>query len=120
VGLSEGQARAIYRDVRILRASFADNDRAQAERDTAGLVKVITSGRGRILGAGIVGAGAGESIQTWVLAIGQRLGIGAVAKMIAPYPTRGEANKRAAGEFFAPKLFGKTTRRLVRLLAGLP
>lgn len=120
VGLSEGEARAIYRHVRISRASFAENDRAQAERDTAGFVKVITSGHGRILGAGIVGAGAGELIQTWVLAIGQRLGIGAVAKMIAPYPTRGEANKRAAGEFFAPKLFGKSTRRLVRLLAGLP
>jgi hypothetical protein len=40
--------------------------------------------------------------------------------MIAPYPTRGEANKRAAGAFFAPKVFGGRTRRLVRLLARLP
>ena len=120
VGMGETEARALYRNVQVLRSSFADNDRAQAERDTEGLVKVITSRHGRILGAGIVGAGAGELIQTWVLAISRGLGVSAVATMIAPYPTRGEANKRAAGEFFAPKLFGKGTRRLVRLLARLP
>ncbi|HYN39865.1 MAG TPA: FAD-dependent oxidoreductase [Rhodospirillales bacterium] len=120
VGLSEAQARALYRGVEILRTPFAENDRAQAERDTDGLVKVIVTRHGRILGAGIVGAGAGDLIQTWVLAIGRRLGIGAVASMIAPYPTRGEANKRAAGAFFAPKLFGDRARRLVRLLARLP
>lgn len=120
VGMSEAEARASYRNVKVLRASFAQNDRARTEREVDGLVKVITSSHGRILGAGIVGAGAGELIQTWVLAIGRGLPISAVATMIAPYPTRGEASKRAAGEFFAPKLFGQGTRRLVRLLARLP
>ena len=63
--------------------------------------------------------GAGELIQTWVLAMSQRLKIGAVATMIAPYPTLGEASKRAAGAFYAPKLFSERTRWLVRLLARL-
>ena len=74
---------------------------------------------GKILGASILGAQAGELIQVWVLAIGQGLNIKALAGMIAPYPTLGEASKRAAGSFFAPKLFGERTKRLVRVLARL-
>jgi pyruvate/2-oxoglutarate dehydrogenase complex dihydrolipoamide dehydrogenase (E3) component len=119
VGLTEAQARSVHRDVMVLRASFRENDRAQAERSTDGLVKVVTDRRGRVLGAGIVGPSAGELIQTWVLAMSRRLRVGAVATMVAPYPTLGEANKRAAGSFYAPKLFSERTRAIVRLLARL-
>jgi pyruvate/2-oxoglutarate dehydrogenase complex dihydrolipoamide dehydrogenase (E3) component len=80
------------------------------------MVKVVVTPRGRIVGAGIVGPRAGELIQTWVLAIAEGVKIGAVAKMIVPYPTLGEASKRAAGSFFTPALFGERTRRMVRFL----
>jgi len=119
VGLTEAAARAAGHeggDLRILRWAYAENDRAQAEGTTAGLIKVVATRRGRVLGAGMVGAHAGESIHTWVLAIGQGLKLGAVASMIAPYPTLGEVSKRAAGSFFAPTLFGPRARRLVRFL----
>ena len=119
VGLTEARARAVHREITVLRASFGENDRAQAERSTDGLVKVLTDRRGRLLGAGIVGPSAGELIQTWVLAMSRRLRVGAVARMVAPYPTLGEANKRAAGNFYAPKLFSERTRAIVRLLAQL-
>jgi pyruvate/2-oxoglutarate dehydrogenase complex dihydrolipoamide dehydrogenase (E3) component len=119
IGLTEARARAVHRDVTVLRASFGENDRAQAERSTDGLVKVLTDRRGRILGAGIVGPSAGELIQTWVLAMSRGLRVGAVATMVAPYPTLGEANKRAAGNFYAPMLFSERTRAIVRLLARL-
>ena len=117
VGLTEDRARKRAGDIRVLRWPFAENDRARAERETDGLVKVITTPRGRILGAGIVGAHAGELIPAWVLAIGQKIKIGAVAGMIAPYPTLGEANKRAAGSFYTPALFGERTKRIVRFLS---
>ena len=117
VGLTEDRARQQAGDIRVLRWPFAENDRARAERETDGLVKVITTPRGRILGAGIVGAHAGELIHAWVLAIGQKIKIGAVAGMIAPYPTLGEANKRAAGSFYTPALFGERTKRIVRFLS---
>ena len=117
VGLTEDRARKQAGDIRVLRWPFAENDRARAERETDGLVKVITTPRGRILGAGIVGAHAGELIHAWVLAIGQKIKIGAVAGMIAPYPTLGEANKRAAGSFYTPALFGERTKRIVRFLS---
>jgi pyruvate/2-oxoglutarate dehydrogenase complex dihydrolipoamide dehydrogenase (E3) component len=81
------------------------------------MIKVVADKRGRVLGAGIVGAHAGETIQTWILAIAQKLKVGAVAAMIAPYPTLGEVNKRAAGSFYTPTLFSPRTRKLVRFLA---
>jgi pyruvate/2-oxoglutarate dehydrogenase complex dihydrolipoamide dehydrogenase (E3) component len=119
VGLGEAAARERHGDIRILRWPFAENDRARCERRTDGLVKVVTTPRGRVLGASIVGAHAGELIQPWVLALSQKLGVGAVAQMIAPYPTLGEASKRAAGSFYTAKLFSERTRWLVRLLAKL-
>jgi len=100
----------------VLRWSFAENDRAQSEKRTEGLIKVITTPKGVILGAGIVGLHAGELIQPWILAIGQKMRIGAIASMIAPYPTMAEANKRIAGSFYTDKLFSSATRRVVRLL----
>jgi pyruvate/2-oxoglutarate dehydrogenase complex dihydrolipoamide dehydrogenase (E3) component len=120
VGLTEAQAREKHGDdIRVLTWSFAENDRAQAERMTEGLVKVVVGARGRILGASIVGRHAGELLQPWVLAIGQGLKIGAMAGMIVPYPTLGEVSKRVAGSYFSPTLFGKGTRRLVRFLQRL-
>jgi hypothetical protein len=98
------------------RFPFAENDRARAERRTSGQVKVVVTTKGDILGASIVGAHAGELLQPWVLAIGQRLKIGALANMIAPYPTLGEVNKRVAGSFYTPTLFSERTRKVVRFL----
>jgi pyruvate/2-oxoglutarate dehydrogenase complex dihydrolipoamide dehydrogenase (E3) component len=117
VGLTEAAARAVERAPRVLRWRFAENDRAQTERETEGLVKIVTRGSGRILGASILGAGAGDLILPWTLAISQKLKISALANLIVPYPTRGEASKRAAGSYYTPALFSARTRRLVRLLA---
>ncbi len=117
IGLSESEAKARHHEIRIARWSFHENDRAQAERLTDGLVKVIATPRGRVLGVSILGARAGELIQLWGLAIQQGLKLSAVARMIAPYPTLGEVNKRAAGSFYTAALFGPRLRRLVRVLA---
>ncbi|MBL6927761.1 MAG: dihydrolipoamide dehydrogenase, partial [Rhodospirillales bacterium] len=46
-----------------------------------------------------------------------KMKLGAMAGMIAPYPTLSEINKRAAGSFFTPSLFGGRTKKLVRFLA---
>ncbi|MEM7443659.1 MAG: FAD-dependent oxidoreductase [Pseudomonadota bacterium] len=119
VGLTEAKAREQFQEIRVLRHPFAENDRALAEGETDGFAKIITTKRGRVLGATIVGAHAGELIHLWALAITQRLKIGAVATMIAPYPTLGEISKRAAGNFYTGSLFSDRTRRLVRLLLRL-
>jgi len=117
VGLTEAEARAAGHEIRILRWPYHENDRAQAEAETEGMVKAIVTPKGQILGCGIAGRAAGELIHTWVLAMSTKSKIGAIAQMIAPYPTLGEVSKRAAGSFYTPSLFSERTRWIVRLLA---
>jgi pyruvate/2-oxoglutarate dehydrogenase complex dihydrolipoamide dehydrogenase (E3) component len=112
-GLTEADARKAGHTVQVLSWSFEINDRAQAERQTEGLAKIILGAKGSILGATIVGPRAGELIGTWALAISQKLRIGAIASAVLPYPTLSEISKRAAGSYYTPKLFGAGTRRLV-------
>ena len=115
-GETEASARQKGLDITVTISPFATNDRARTERDSDGFVKVIGTKKGRVLGATIVGAQAGELIQVWCLAIAQGLKLSAMAGVVAPYPTRGEASKRAAGDFYAPRLFGERTRRLIKFL----
>ena len=121
VGMAEGAASAAYgaANIRVERVPLTGNDRARAERRTEGMVKVITHRDGQILGAGIVAPAAGEMIMAWSLAIARRQKIAAMASTIAPYPTYGDASKRAAGQFFTQRLFSPRTRALVRLLLKL-
>ncbi|MHC8491084.1 dihydrolipoyl dehydrogenase family protein [Thalassospira sp. SM2505] len=117
VGMTEAAARARHGDaIRVVTWDYAENDRARAEDDTTGFIKVITTPKGRILGAGIVGRQAGELIGLWSLAISRKMKIGAIAGMIAPYPTLGELSKRVAGAWYTPSLFSEKTRKIVRFL----
>jgi len=117
VGLTEMAARKKFGDdIRVVTWDYAENDRARAEADTTGFIKVTTTRKGRILGAAIVGRQAGELIGVWSLAISKKMKIGALAGMIAPYPTLGEISKRVAGAWYTPSLFGEKTRKLVRFL----
>ena len=119
VGLTEAQAKSRGITPTIYRWPFHDNDRAQAERETDGLIKVVCGPNGRILGAGIVGAHAGELIQIWSLAISLRLKIGAMTGWIAPYPTFGEISKRAAVTSLAAKAKDGRVRGLLAVLRSL-
>lgn len=115
-GLTEAQARARGIRIRALRWPYHDNDRARAERETGGHIKVITNRKGRILGVTIVGAQAGELITAWTLAISQKLNIRAFAAIVVPYPTLSEIGKRAAIDFFTPSLTASWVRRIIAWL----
>ena len=120
IGLNEAMAREKHGgDIRILRWPFAENDRAIATGKTDGLVKVITTPKGKILGCSILGANAGELILPWCLAIQNGLKIGAMAQVVAPYPTLSEASKRAAGSYYTASLFSARTRKVVRWVQKL-
>jgi len=116
VGLSEAEAREKHKEIRVLRWPYVENDRAQAERKTNGLIKVITDKKGKILGTSIVGHGAGEMINLWALAVTQGLKVGAMTGFVAPYPTMAEIGKRASTEFYKPMLQKWWLRKLVRFL----
>ncbi len=116
VGMTEVEARAYRRSIRVLRWPYHENDRAQAERETRGHIKVVTSKTGRILGATIVGTHAGELIGTWTLAISQWMNIRAMASLVTPYPTLAEVGKRAAITYFSPSLTSPKVRRVISFL----
>jgi pyruvate/2-oxoglutarate dehydrogenase complex dihydrolipoamide dehydrogenase (E3) component len=115
-GLTEALARARKLKIRILRWSYHDNDRAQAERETHGHIKIITTGKGKILGATIVGAQAGELIAMWTLAIAQGLNVRNLTDIVLPYPTLSEIGKRAAIDYFTPSLTSPWVRRIIAWL----
>lgn len=115
-GLTEAAAREQNGNIRVMKAALHDNDRAIAERDTMGFIKVITTSKGRVLGATIVGRGAGDLASHWQMAVSQGLNIRSFAGSVYPYPTRAEAGRRAAIAYFAPSLGSPWVRTLI---AGL-
>ncbi len=120
VGLTEAAAKKEFGGtVKVLRWPFHDNDRAQAEGKTKGLVKAVIGKGGKILGVSIVGAQAGELIQPWVLAMSNGLKIKALAGMVAPYPTLGEINRRVAISYYSGFTSSPYVRGVLRLLGKL-
>ena len=117
VGLTEAEARKAHgAALTVLRQEFHHNDRAQAEGKAKGLMKVMVV-KGRPVGVSIAGPQAGELIGLWAFAISSGAKMGAIAGMVAPYPTLGEISKRAAGAYFSPKLFDNpTVKTVVRLV----
>jgi pyruvate/2-oxoglutarate dehydrogenase complex dihydrolipoamide dehydrogenase (E3) component/uncharacterized membrane protein YdjX (TVP38/TMEM64 family) len=110
VGLTEADAAAQGIAFEVTRYDLDDLDRAIAESETAGFVKVLTPpGQETILGVTIVASHAGEMIAQFILAMRHNMKLGALASAIMPYPTWSEANKYAVGQY-------KLARKPERLL----
>ncbi|MGE4579832.1 MAG: dihydrolipoyl dehydrogenase [Desulfuromonadales bacterium] len=100
VGLNEVEAREQNIDHEITRFELAELDRAIAEGEDRGWIKVITPpGQDKILGVTIVGTHAGDLLAEYILAMKHGLGLNKILGTIHPYPTLAEANKMAAGEW---------------------
>ena len=98
VGLNETEAKEQGIACEVTRYGIDDLDRAIAEGEAHGFVKVLTApGSDRILGATIVGEAAGELIVEFVAAMRHRVGLKKILSTIHIYPTLAEANKYAAG-----------------------
>ena len=100
VGVNEQEARERKLAYQATSYSFAELDRAIADGDATGFVKVLTvPGSDRILGVTIVGPHAGDLLAEYVLAMKQNIGLNGILGTIHVYPTLAEANKYAAGEW---------------------
>ena len=100
VGLNELEAAAEGVPHEVTRYAIDDLDRAIADGDAQGFVKVLTvPGKDRILGATIVGAHAAELLAEFVLAMKHGLGLNKILGTIHVYPTLAEANKHVAGNW---------------------
>jgi len=120
-GLTEPQARARLKgNYKVVRWSFAENERARTLRQTQGFAKMITDRSGRIVGAGIVGPQAGELIALFSFAIANRLSARHLKAFIAPYPTLAEIAKRLGIEYFRDTPPNPWLQRLLAVNRLLP
>jgi pyruvate/2-oxoglutarate dehydrogenase complex dihydrolipoamide dehydrogenase (E3) component len=119
VGVTEAEAIARGERAEVFRSDFADLDRAIVDGATAGFAKIVTRHDGRILGATIVGRGAGELIMELVLAMRFGVGLQKLDGVIHPYPTMSEIVKRTASTWYRQRygdtLRGRLLRRAIRL-----
>ena len=100
VGLNEQEAQAQGVAYEVTQYGIDDLDRAIADSEARGFVKVLTvPGKDRILGVTIVGSHAGDLLAEYVLAMKHGLGLNKILGTIHTYPTMAEANKYAAGEW---------------------
>ena len=105
VGLSERDAEKLGVEYDCHRREYSDVDRAIAEGDEGGFVKVLTNrGGDKILGATIVAPHAGDMISEITLAMQSGIGLGKISSVIHPYPTRAEAIRQTADIYMRTKL----------------
>ncbi len=118
VGLTARQAAEQGMEPVVLRFAFKDIDRALAEVEPQGLVKLVTHKK-KILGATLLGPHAGELIHELVLAMKTGASIGDISATIHAYPTLAQVHRRTVNTFYGAKLFSPATRGLVRWLNRL-
>ena len=120
VGFTESQARAKFGDsVRVSLWPMNKVDRAIAEADDAGFIKVIHRPNGKVLGATIVAARAGEMIHEWVLAIDKGLKLGDLSESIHVYPTYSIGSMQLAASHKVEQALAGNSGRFVRMLTKL-
>ncbi len=100
----------------VIRQPFDAVDRAQAEGETDGVMKILVGPKGRVIGTQIVGPHAGELLGPALFAVTGRWKPSALMGPIYPYPTVLESYKKAVGGSLAPRLFNDRVRSILRFL----
>ena len=116
VGLTEARAREEGRDIRVYRFEYGDLDRAVCDGVTRGRAKMVCDRRGRILGASLLGAYAGEAASELAVAADAGLTIRQLGASIHVYPTFSRVVRRLSDQAFMDDGFSPLTLRLFRKL----
>lgn len=111
MGMNETAAQKAGLKYSVWTENFAGNDRALAEGEPLGKIKLILDKDEKPLGVQILGLHAGELINEWVAIAGGKVKLSTLAGLVHPYPTLGEINKRVAGDVMAPKLFSDFVKK---------
>jgi pyruvate/2-oxoglutarate dehydrogenase complex dihydrolipoamide dehydrogenase (E3) component len=101
----------------VIKLDFSSNDRALTQQQTTGFIKVIATPKGRVLGVTIVGQEAGELLVPWEMIIREGKTLRSLTDAIIAYPSLSELSKKAASQFYTPKLFSSKVKKLVRFLS---
>lgn len=116
IGMNEKQAQSAGIAYKVKFENFINNDRAYAEKETLGKIKLILNNRNKPLGVQIVGSTAGDILSQWITIMNSNVKLSNVAGAIQPYPTYTEINKRVVGGIYSEKLFSPKVRKVLKLL----
>ena len=111
IGMNEKRAQKAGIDYSVWSEEFNGNDRALAEGESVGRIKLLLDSKEKPLGVQILGPHAGDLVSEWVAIMNGGVGLSKIASAIHPYPTLGEINKKVTGSVFSPKIFSDTVRK---------
>jgi len=119
IGYNEKRAKEDNIDYDIHVEEFVEVDRALAESEYQGKIKILTeAGSDKIIGVQIVGLHAGEVIGASVLAVNKHMKLSDLATQIFAYPTLSEIHKKTAGKYYAQKVFSPKVRTILKFIFG--
>jgi pyruvate/2-oxoglutarate dehydrogenase complex dihydrolipoamide dehydrogenase (E3) component len=119
IGCNEKRAKADDISYDIYSEDFEEVDRALAESEYQGKIKILTeSGSNKIIGVQIVGLHAGELIGASVLALNKGMKLSDLAAPIFAYPTLSEIHKKSAGKYYAQKIFSPKVKSILKFFFG--
>ncbi len=119
IGMNEKAAKTAGIDYQIWTENFADNDRAIAEGEEQGKIKMILDSSEKPIGVQLVGPRAGDLLGEWIALLNGKVKLSTLAGAVHPYPTLAEINKRVVGSFFSPKIFSPTIKKGLKLFFNL-
>ena len=119
IGLNEKRAQKEGIKYRVFEEQFVDNDRALAEGEPLGKLKLLVGPKGEPLGCQIIGSHAGELIHEWIIALHAGVKLSTLAAAVHVYPTLSEISKRTSGDVFSSRIFSERTKDVLRFLFNL-
>jgi pyruvate/2-oxoglutarate dehydrogenase complex dihydrolipoamide dehydrogenase (E3) component len=119
IGMNEKAAEKAGLKASVWVEKFSSNDRAQAEGETGGKIKLVLDEKEKPLGVQILGPRAGELLSEWVAVFCGGVKLSTLAASVHPYPTLGEINKRVAGQVLSPKIFSEKVQKGLRFFFHL-
>lgn len=116
-GHNETTAKANNISYKVYEHKFDLQDRAVAESQNKGKIKILTTGKSdKIIGAQIIGPNAGELVHEFIIAMEKGSTVSTIASAIHIYPTLADINKAVSGKPLSKKLFNNKVRKLLKFL----
>lgn len=116
IGMNEKRAKKEGIEYSVWKEDFSASDRALAEEEARGSLKLLLDKKGKPLGVQILGPHGGELLSEWVAVLNGKIKLSTLAGAVHPYPTLGEINKKVAGSIFAEKIFSEKTKKYLKLI----
>jgi pyruvate/2-oxoglutarate dehydrogenase complex dihydrolipoamide dehydrogenase (E3) component len=118
IGMNEKSAKQAGIEYSVFSEEFEGNDRALAEGESIGRIKLLLDQKEKPLGIQILGPQAGNLLSEWVAIMNGGVGLSKIASAIHPYPTLAEINKKVVGAVFAPKIFSGPIKKGLKFFFG--